>query len=65
MKNWKVWLHGLGAAAVGAAATALMHVTTANAGAQIPWPAIGVAALVGAAGYLIKSPLPGAPEPEK
>jgi hypothetical protein len=57
--NWKLWLHGLAAAAIGGASTTSLQVLTATG--TINGRQLGVSAGVGALGmalaYLIKSPI--------
>jgi len=64
--NTRVWLHGLGAAAIGSSASSLatilvapdrFNLTTLAGGGHVLMIAI-VAGLVNAAAYLAKSPLP-------
>ena len=60
--NWKLWLKGLAAAALGGAATGATHALSANGGAVTSATAMTSAAgaLVTVLAYLAQSPL-GAP----
>jgi hypothetical protein len=64
--NWKVWLQGLGAAAIGGAATSATQVLsttgTVNKGTALMG---GIGALVGVAGYLAKSPIAASTPPKE
>ncbi len=70
--NWKVWLRGLAAAAIGGAATGATHALSNNGGAVNSGTALTSAAgaLVTVLAYLVKSPLgaaagAGQPGPEQ
>lgn len=62
--NWKPWLHGLGAAVIGGAASTItvmiIDPTTFNVHQLGKVAAVaGVSAILNAAAYLKQSPLPG------
>ncbi len=75
--NWRGWLHGLGAAAVGGSATAIGGAVGASFAGQDVftlafWKIVGGCAILGGlmsmVAYLKQSPLPGsgaAPQPAK
>jgi hypothetical protein len=65
--NWKLWLKGLAAAAIGGAATGATHALASNGNVDSTTGITSAAgALVTVLAYLAKSPLAGetAPEPE-
>lgn len=57
--NWKVWLKGLFAASVGGAAAGVTQVASTTGTVNKGTGAVaGVGALLSAAAYLLKSPIP-------
>ena len=71
MLSWKVWAKGVAAAVIGGSASAIAAAVTDPAianGTRSSWAALlrmsAVAAVLNAAAYLKKSPLPGDGEKE-
>lgn len=63
--NWKVWLQGLAAAAIGGAATGTTQVMSTTGSVNKGTAVVaGIGALIGALGYLVKSPLQVQPPPQ-